>query len=89
MRYGLDDLKQEIFFDDGADGFVDKAQEFFYTEDGQTHRIDVTHYELDGTETNTRVFHDYTEDDRIAEIARDDGGDGSLDGVTAFHWDCP
>ncbi len=89
VRYDLDDRRQEITFDDGADGFVDKFQEFFYTDDGQTHRIDVTTYGLDGTEAATRVFHEYTDDARIAEIGRDDGGDGSLDGITAFSWDCP
>jgi hypothetical protein len=89
VRYDLEDVKQESEYDYGADGTVDKTQEFFYTDDGQTHRIDVTSYEADGSEVITRVFHEYTDASLISEINRDDGGDGSLDGATSFSWDCP
>ncbi|GEM_PF-2705939 len=88
VRYDLEDKKQEARWDYGADGTEDKFQEFFYTDDGQTHRIDVTQYLADGTTELTYVFHEYTDDTRIAEINRDDLGDGSLNGVTSFSWDC-
>ncbi len=89
VRFDLDDVKQEVRYDYGADGEEDKVQEFHYTDDGQVHLIEVTGYEPDGSTRLTNVFHEYDENLRIAEINRDDEADGSLDGATTFAWDCP
>ena len=87
-RFDYDDVKLRHRTDYGVDDTYEKEAEFRFDEHGRVYRVDVITLDAAGAQSLAYVFNNYDEGDRVSEMLFDDGRDGSIEGRTAFAWDC-